>query len=80
MKKSYTKPIVGFEDFTLSANIATGCGSKTGLPSKDQCGLNQGDEVLFLTSISACTEPYEDNATVPFCYHNPTDEQRLFSS
>lgn len=80
MKKSYTKPIVGFEDFTLSANIATGCGSKTGLPSKDQCGLNQGDAILFLTSITACNEKIEDDGTVSFCYHNPSDEQRLFSS
>ena len=79
MKKRYIKPMIGFEDFTLSANIATGCGTKVNSPSQDQCGIDQGDAVIFLTSMSGCKEPYEDGYG-SLCYHNPSDATRMFNS
>ena len=39
MKKEYSKPIVVFENFTLSTNIAGTCESIVGNPSKGTCAV-----------------------------------------
>ena len=79
MKKAYIKPDIIFEDFTLSTSIAAGCGKPTETPSWNMCGVVFGPMNLFLSSISACTDPVEDGS-YGYCYHNPSDLTNLFNS
>lgn len=80
MKKAYVKPDIIFEDFTLSTSIAAGCERQTDTPSWNMCGVAFGNMNLFLSSISACTDPVEDDGSLGYCYHNPSDLTNLFNS
>ncbi len=89
MKKTYQKPQVTFESFSLSASIAGNCGIKTDLQSQYVCGLEFGDETIFTTSITGCTTPIDDGVISgvdqfgnlnPICYHAPSETNRLFGS
>ena len=55
MKKVYAKPNIMFESFSLSQNIAAGCEVKTETMSVNQCGLEFGPMVIFV-STPVCTE------------------------
>ncbi len=82
MKKTYTKPEILFESFTLSTNINAGCEKPTNLPSWDQCGLDFSGLVVFMTDMSGCTDIKVD-ADKDFngiCYHTPTDLNNVFAS
>ena len=85
MKKRYQKPEVYFEDFELSANIATGCEFKSN-HWKDGCGYDLvGGRVVFLDGVQVCnvTPPPDGDKDAPFygiCYHVPTDTTNLFTS
>ena len=84
MKKTYSKPRIMFEDFTLSTNIAAGCEGIVGNPSKDACVVQgTGGINIFDDSISLCDftpggigDTYWDQ----FCYNIPTEERNLFNS
>ena len=77
MKKSYSKPQIMFEDFSLSTNIAGDCDNKVGSPSEDQCGVEYDGDMIFSTTISGCNVyPAEDL----ICYHNPSESSNLFNS
>lgn len=78
MKKAYVKPQVYFEDFQLSASIAAGCTKTTNL-TQDVCGVKFGPMTIFLDSIAACDEIVTDGED-GYCYHNPDDYNRLFTS
>lgn len=77
MKKTYSKPQIMFEAFTLSTNIASGCGVITKLPSEGTCGFTPerwpADVIIFNMDVSGsnCT-------TAPcgeydgLCYDNPS--------
>ncbi len=81
MKKPYFKPEIIFEDFSLSTNIAGDCDHDTSLQTEGSCGIEWGDEIIFLTGIAGCKEQYEtDDGSSLICYHNPTDTQQLFNS
>ena len=71
--------MIGFENFTLSANIASSCGNPTSTLSSYQCGVQYGQMTLFLNGMNVCTTPITDGM-YGFCYHNPSDEQSLFNS
>ena len=81
MRKAYSKPQIMFEDFTLSTNIAAGCGVKTNTPSQEQCGY--GEEIfgnpIFVDVVSACLLTVPDGYN-SICYHIPNDLQDLFNS
>lgn len=67
--KSYVSPIVSFESFELSTNIA------------GTCGIDIGSRVLFLSDMTGvCTAPGVDDGTGGYCYHHPTDGNSLFNS
>lgn len=77
MKKTYVKPEVYFENFELSANIATGCGRPLG-HTKDGCrDIFGGYADIVFGSENGCK--WEPN-TNEYCYHNPSDAQILFTS
>lgn len=78
MKKTYVKPEVYFENFELSANIATGCAisinHNVGSCWKGFEGFK--DFNIFVDSYPCTTIPDEDG----FCYHSPTDANNIFTS
>lgn len=82
MKKEYKKPIVVFENFSLSANIAAGCEVKTWLPTNNQCGMNASGLFVFMEGMNGCSDikvsPGESFNGI--CYHTPSDSNNLFNS
>ena len=82
MKKQYTAPGIVFESFSLSVSIAASCAVETNA-TKGSCGYDMGwNMFVFFEGIDAChikiAEDGDLNNTI--CYHNPTEESRLFSS
>ena len=79
--KSYVSPIVSFESFELSTNIAGTCGNPTRTPAAGTCGIDIGSRVLFLSDMTGvCTAPGVDDGTGGYCYHQPTEGNNLFNS
>ena len=61
MKKTYSKPDIFFEDFTLSTNIAGDCEGIVGNPSKDACAVvGTGGINMFSGTLSFCDFKPED--------------------
>ncbi len=84
MKKTYIKPEIVFENFSLSTNIAASCDFKTYTPNSGTCAYTYEDEFLgtinlFLSDVNACTTKEADGEYNGFCYHTPYD-QTLFNS
>ena len=75
-KKTYSKPCVGFVDFSLTGSIAATCvyvGTNT---DGNTCGyLDNGWTVYAIDGICdfVVTNPN-------FCYHVPTEDTSVFSS
>lgn len=87
MKKTYSKPEILFESFTMSTNIAAGCEKIVGNPSKGSCAVNSsgGISVFDATVGAACAFTPGDMGTEEdmydgFCYHVPTEYNNLFNS
>lgn len=82
MKKEYIKPVIVFENFSLSTNIAAGCEGIVGNPSKDACAVTgTGGIAIFNTELQGCNmEPFEEDSWDGFCYHVPTEYKNLFNS
>lgn len=74
MKKSYVKPQVYFENFQLSANIASGCGKPLN-HTKEACQPISGMNLFLIADNCDCTP---DDAGL--CYQSATDGTRLFTS
>lgn len=84
MKKTYTKPQIALERFTLSTNIAGDCEKKTNNPSNSTCGLDFSGLMVFLDTMAGCTDIKVDNVGGDgefneICYHVPYGEN-LFNS
>lgn len=81
MKKAYSKPDIVFENFSLSTNIAAGCEYSTNF-ARDVCGFKFGPDMIFLEKITGCTEKVVDGDGQfnGICYHNPSDDNNIFSS
>lgn len=82
MKKTYSKPEIMFESFTMSTSIAAGCDDKVTTYAADQCGIPWEGSVenIFLVGISGCKKQYEADGWGGICYHNPSDTTNLFNS
>ena len=91
--KKYTKPMIVFESFTLSTNIAGDCEEKIKTFSEGECAYKVQfgkTEVSFFTSeINACGTTEVSNNTGllfdglqynGFCYHVPEESYNLFNS
>ena len=88
MKKTYSKPDIFFEDFSLSTSIAAGC-EKIPVTLKDACGIQWGNSFIFVENIGGCKKKIvegkaegnivdeENNA---LCYHNPSENFNVFYS
>lgn len=82
MKKTYCKPQILFEDFSLSTSITVGCEVQTNTPSKDQCGIYfEGVGNVFMPSMTGCGDfPAENGVFNNICYHVPYEDNNLFNS
>ena len=86
MKKTYVKPEIVFENFSLTQNIAGGCEGIVDNPSKGNCAvIGSGNQFIFDGSIGQCEfSPEELNGESDkwngFCYHVPTEYNNLFNS
>ncbi len=89
MKSEYKKPTVRIEHFTMSQNIAAGCGaahnSDWGGPSywtKSTCGWRMPDgETIAWIEGTACNDYYgPDEEILGVCYNNPEGGYTIFSS
>lgn len=74
MKKTYVKPQIFFEDFQLSANIASGCGKPLN-HTMDTCQPVPG-LTLFTNETNCSTKP--DDAGL--CYQVSSDDKTIFTS
>lgn len=82
MKKTYIKPEIMFEEFSLSTNIAATCGTPaTHSENQYGCGYAIGrfDQVVF-TELMGCSVQEDDGDYNGICYHVPTEAYSLFSS
>lgn len=88
MKKTYRKPAIFFEDFSLTTNIAAGCEVQTDTPSWNQCGVSiGGGTYAFIEGVSQCNWKITPNeeGIIDFngdkmCYHVPIETNNLFNS
>ena len=81
MKKKYEKPLISYEDFCLSENIASGCSIKSWAPSQYACPyLTPSGHQVFMSPIAACTTREEDGEHNGICYHVPMLAYTLFTS
>lgn len=77
MKKTYVKPMMGFESFELSTNIAQGC-VKHSNATPLFCAVDIGGESIFVDDIaSGCTYT---NPNIKVCYDVPTAGMNVFTS
>ena len=83
MKKTYMKPQIMFESFTMSTNIAAGCRFTNVTHSSGELGCGYRDErfgkVVF-TSEMMCTTTEDDGEHNGICYQTPVDSNSLFTS
>lgn len=82
MKKTYEKPKIMFESFTLTSNIASGCEILIGNQSRNTCGYEGSAPgvILFTDAVSGCNYKLIDSANNGFCYHVPIETNNLFNS
>lgn len=83
MKKTYVKPCITVEYFTLSQSIASSCTctgvTNHGAPSSCHWQLASGD--LIWTSAPNCDDQYnEDFEFGGICYNAPSGSQSIFAS
>ena len=86
MKKTYKKPMMIVERFTLSQTIATGCGDleQYGSPTLTRmanCAWDfNGAFLLFLEGNNNCVHQIEDGTIDGLCYNGPSPSMSLFHS
>lgn len=88
MKETYVKPTIFIERFSLTQNIASGCGpidSSLGEPGptdKVTCGWVVGGFVqIFTDTISNCTQKADGYSDVNgLCYNAPNSSVVIFSA
>ena len=84
MRKTYSKPEIVFENFSLSTNIAGDCEGIVGNPAKGTCAVvGTGGINMFDSSaeVGICVfTPSDGDKWDAFCYHVPTEYNNLFNS
>lgn len=81
MKKEYVKPVIVFESFSLSTNIAADCDSIVGNPSQDSCPvMGSGGIAIFIDSTANCVFGPPEGEWDNLCYHVPIEGNKLFNS
>lgn len=78
MKKTYQKPDIMFDNFTLSTSIAASCSRIAGSPSLNSCGFIDGNESLFYSGMTGCTHVYD--TFTPTAYETMVGVLGIFNS
>lgn len=85
-KKTYQKPQILFDSFSLSSSIAGDCELKTDTHGAGSCGITLGNMTVFLASVEGCLPPLgvpvsvDDGDFNGICYHVPVDTLNVFNS
>lgn len=87
MKETYVKPAIFIERFSLTQNIASGCGDYTsagmGVPTtgdNTNCAWDMGGLTLFVSS-PICNRPVgKDEIIESICYNAPSSNASVFAS
>ncbi|MBQ3215765.1 MAG: hypothetical protein IJB11_06585 [Oscillospiraceae bacterium] len=84
MNKTYTKPDIMFEDFSLTSSIASNCAIKTSTSHQWSCHVQIGIMKVFTSQVIGCKQ---DGCTIidsgefnGLCYHVPYNDRNLFMS
>ena len=80
MKKTYSKPDILFDSFSLCTNAVASCEIQTPLPQSDECGLEYFNWVIFQTASQGCDKIVKSGVWDTVCYHQPTETNNLFTS
>ena len=89
MKKKYSAPVILFESFQMSTNIAGGCEAQAqthGSYSEAGCGYLLGTEIVFGTDLTGCQGGDRYRQVAPntgfdsVCYHVPSENSNIFNS
>ena len=81
MKKTYKKPVIMFEDFSISVSIAGDCGIIIDTQASGQCAMHMGADRVFMGTVGGCDGDWGvDGVYNNICYHNPIDGNDLFNS
>ena len=87
MKKPYEKPVIFFENFTLSTSIAGDCETIVDNQSKGICGYKPSRlPAVFLEEVTGCVYKVPDDGSQlaqngnTLCYHVPVSNMTLFNS
>ena len=82
MKKTYSKPDILFESFSLATSIAAGCDEKLQLLQDGVCGVKWGQTTIFTSEIEGCKRDIVegDSEYNGLCYHNPSETYNVFMS
>ena len=88
MKETYVKPEIIIERFSLTQNIANGCGAVNqgtlGAPlstAKESCAWDLGGVTLFMSSGNGCMKGLDDDDVVEsHCYNAPNSNVAMFGA
>lgn len=85
MKKTYTKPEIVFEDFSLCTSIAANCEIIIDAPASGTCGYayeGGNGQTMFTKqyATNVCNLQIDDDENNGFCYHVPIESNNLFNS
>ena len=84
MRKKYSKPDIGFENFSLSVSVAN-CEIHITGANAGTCAMIYDGIPIFTDDVHGCKQenggvPIVDSATNGFCYHVPIETNNLFNS
>lgn len=82
MKRKYEAPVMSFEDFELSMNIAAGCTERIDTHANGSCALNvPGIGNVFTSTYAICSDFKSETGEYDgYCYDVPFGDNRLFNS
>ena len=89
MKRTYTKPEIMFECFSLSTNIAADCEAQAQTYanySESGCGYLMTDTIVFGTDLTGCQGGDNYRQVAPnqafdsVCYNVPSPNFNIFNS
>lgn len=77
MKKTYVKPMVAFENFQMTSNIAGNCVNVANSTQENNCLATQPNGWAIYSSALGCDIQVDDDK---ICYHVPTADTSIYSS
>ena len=80
MKRTYTKPEILFEDFSLNTSISAGCEYRDANSTEGVCGYPDRDgNMIFVTGVTGC-KYHQPDVDDTLCYHVPNEFNNIFNS